>query len=46
MRRDEFKSSKDLVKPNSPHVAIVQYHKIRCYLLPIVLVGLLSCYVC
>ena len=29
VRRDEFSSLKDLVEPDSPHVAIVQYHKIR-----------------
>ena len=29
VRRDEFRSLKDLVEPNSPHIAIVQYHKVR-----------------
>lgn len=29
VRRDEFKKLKDLVEPDSPHVAIVQYHKVR-----------------
>lgn len=29
MRQDEFKSLKDLAEPNSPYVAIVQYHKIK-----------------
>ena len=29
VRQDEFKSLKDLVEPDSPHIAIVQYHKIR-----------------
>ena len=28
-RRDEFRSLKDLVNLNSPHIAIVQYHKVR-----------------
>lgn len=29
VRRDEFQSLKALVEPSSPHIAIVQYHKVR-----------------
>ena len=29
VRRDEFKKLKEIVEPDSPHVSIVQYHKVR-----------------
>ena len=29
VRRDEFCRLKEMVEPNSPHIAIVQYHKVR-----------------
>ena len=29
VRRDEFCSLKEMVEPNSPHIAIVQYHTVR-----------------
>ena len=29
VRRDEFHSLKELVEPNSPYIALVQYHRVR-----------------
>ena len=47
MRRDEFKSLKDLVEPNIIlMLQVFNTTKLDGYLLPIVLVGLLSCYLC
>ena len=31
VRRDEFKKLKEIIDPDSPHVAIVQYHKVRWF---------------